>query len=53
MLPLMDRCIPIVADAYADPDMGSGAVKVTPAHDPNDYEVGSRHDLPEVQVIGF
>jgi valyl-tRNA synthetase len=53
MLPLMERPIPIVADTYADPEMGSGAVKVTPAHDPNDYEVGLRHSLPEIQVIGF
>ena len=53
MLPLMDRQIPIVGDTYADPEMGSGAVKVTPAHDPNDYDVGLRHDLPEIQVIGF
>ncbi len=52
-LPLMDRLIPIVADEYADPEMGSGAVKVTPAHDPNDHEVGQRHGLPEVQVIGL
>ena len=52
-LPLMERPIPIVADEYADPEMGSGAVKVTPAHDPNDYEVGERHGLPEIQVIGF
>ena len=53
MLPLMERPIPIVADSYADPEMGSGAVKVTPAHDPNDYEIGLRHGLPEIQVIGF
>ena len=53
MLPLMDRQIPIVGDTYADPEMGSGAVKVTPAHDPNDYDLGLRHDLPEIQVIGF
>ncbi len=52
-LPLMDRSIPIVADDAADPEMGSGAVKVTPAHDPNDYEIGRRHDLPEIQVIGL
>jgi valyl-tRNA synthetase len=52
-LPLMDRSIPIVADEYADPTMGSGAVKLTPAHDPNDYEVGQRHSLPQIQVIGF
>ena len=53
MLPLMERSIPIVADRYANPEMGSGAVKVTPAHDPNDYEIGLRHGLPEIQVIGF
>ena len=53
VLPLMGRAIPIVADEYADPEMGSGAVKVTPAHDPNDHEVGTRHGLPDVQVIGF
>jgi len=52
LLPLMNRPIPIVADEYADPGMGSGAVKVTPAHDPNDYEVGQRHGLPEMVVIG-
>ena len=52
-LPLMDREIPIVADEYADPEMGSGAVKVTPAHDPNDYEVGQRHELEQIQVIDF
>ena len=53
MLPLMDRRIPIVTDDYADPEMGSGAVKVTPGHDPNDYEIGQRHDLPEIAVIGL
>ena len=52
-LPLMDRPIPIVADDYADPEMGSGAVKVTPAHDPNDYEVGARHGLEHIVVIDF
>ena len=52
-LPLTDRTIPIVADEYADPELGSGAVKVTPAHDPNDYELGLRHDLAQIQVIGF
>jgi len=52
VLPLMDRLIPIVADEYADPKMGSGAVKITPAHDPNDFEVGARHNLPLVRVIG-
>jgi valyl-tRNA synthetase len=53
LLPLTDRDIPIVADEYADPEMGSGAVKVTPAHDPNDYEVGKRHQLDQIQVIDF
>ncbi|MEW6754095.1 MAG: valine--tRNA ligase [Candidatus Latescibacterota bacterium] len=53
LLPLMERRIPIVADEYADPGMGSGAVKVTPAHDPNDFEVGQRHALEQIQVIDF
>ena len=52
-LPLTGRAIPIVADEYADPELGSGAVKVTPAHDPNDYALGQRHDLAQIQVIGF
>lgn len=52
-LPLVGREIPIVADEYVDPSFGSGAVKVTPAHDPNDFEIGQRHNLPAVQVIGF
>jgi valyl-tRNA synthetase len=50
-LPLMNREIPIILDELADPAFGSGAVKVTPAHDPNDFEVGKRHNLPRVQVI--
>ncbi len=50
-LPLMNREIPIILDDLADPAFGSGAVKVTPAHDPNDFEVGQRHDLPRIQVI--
>ena len=45
-LPLVGREIPIIADEYADPEQGSGAVKITPAHDFNDFEVGRRHDLP-------
>src|SRR6266568_1674874 len=45
-LPLVGRLVPIVADEYADPEMGSGAVKITPAHDFNDFKVGQRHDLP-------
>ena len=45
-LPLIGRRIPIVADAHVDPEFGTGAVKVTPAHDPNDFEIGQRHGLP-------
>ncbi len=52
-LPLTGRQIPIVADPWPDPEFGSGAVKVTPAHDPNDYEVGQRANLPVIQVIDF
>ncbi|MCS6777548.1 MAG: valine--tRNA ligase, partial [Chthonomonadaceae bacterium] len=51
-LPLIDRLIPLIADTYARPEFGSGAVKVTPAHDMNDFEAGLRHDLPRVVVIG-
>ena len=50
-LPLTNREIPIIADEYVDPEFGTGAVKITPAHDPNDYEVGLRHELPQVKVI--
>jgi valyl-tRNA synthetase len=50
-LPLTDRLIPIVLDDMADPEFGSGAVKITPAHDPNDFEAGRRHDLPSIKVI--
>jgi len=50
-LPLTGRRIPIVADAHVDPEFGSGAVKVTPAHDPNDFEIGRRHDLPQLSVL--
>jgi len=53
LLPLVERAIPIVPDDYADPEVGSGAVKVTPCHDPNDYAIGERHDLEQIQVIGF
>jgi valyl-tRNA synthetase len=52
MLPLMNRPIPIVADSFVDPAFGTGAVKVTPAHDPNDAEIGRRHNLPAPVVIG-
>ncbi|MHB9134246.1 MAG: valine--tRNA ligase [Armatimonadota bacterium] len=51
-LPLMNRDIPIIADAFVDPAFGTGAVKVTPAHDPNDAEIGLRHHLPAPIVIG-
>jgi valyl-tRNA synthetase len=50
-LPLSGRLVPVVADDFVDPQFGTGAVKVTPAHDPNDYELGLRHRLPLVQVI--
>ena len=53
MLPLTGREITIIADEYVDPKFGSGAVKITPAHDPNDFEVGKRHNLPRPQVIDF
>ncbi len=52
-LPIVGRDIPIVADDHADPEKGTGAVKITPSHDPNDYEVGKRHQLGLLQVIGF
>ena len=51
LLPLTDRKIPVVADAYVDPEFGTGAVKITPAHDPNDFEVGQRHNLPVIRVM--
>ena len=51
-LPLTGREIPVVLDDMADPEFGSGAVKITPAHDPNDFEAGKRHDLPSIKVIG-
>jgi valyl-tRNA synthetase len=51
VLPLVGRKIPIVADEYSDPEKGTGAVKITPAHDFNDFEVGRRHDLPMVNVL--
>jgi valyl-tRNA synthetase len=50
-LPLMDRPIPIIFDTMADPEFGSGAVKITPAHDPNDFAAGKRHNLPSIKVI--
>ncbi|HET7676200.1 MAG TPA: valine--tRNA ligase [Gammaproteobacteria bacterium] len=50
-LPLADRRIPIIADNYVDPEFGTGCVKITPAHDFNDYEIGERHDLPMINVL--
>ncbi|HMF56389.1 MAG TPA: valine--tRNA ligase [Pyrinomonadaceae bacterium] len=50
-LPLTNRLIPVIADDFVDPEFGTGAVKVTPAHDPNDYAMGQRHNLPLVKVI--
>ena len=50
-LPLTNRKIPVVADSYVDPEFGTGAVKITPAHDPNDFEVGLRHNLPVLRVM--
>nr|WP_308629101.1 valine--tRNA ligase [uncultured Eisenbergiella sp.] len=51
LLPLMNREIPIVADSYVDMEFGTGVVKITPAHDPNDFEVGKRHNLPEINIM--
>jgi len=51
LLPLMNREIPIIADEYVDREFGTGVVKITPAHDPNDFEVGKRHNLPEIDVM--
>ncbi|WP_244835413.1 valine--tRNA ligase [Clostridium sp. BJN0001] len=51
ILPLTDRKIPVVADDYVDMEFGTGAVKITPAHDPNDYQVGKRHNLEEIKIL--
>ncbi len=51
VLPLVGREIPVIADRYVDPAFGTGALKITPAHDPNDFEIGKQHGLPQVQVI--
>lgn len=51
-LPILNREIPVIADSYVDTQFGTGAVKITPSHDPNDYEMGLRHNLPEIVVIG-
>ena len=51
ILPLVERLMPIIADDYVDPEFGTGCVKITPAHDFNDYEIGKRHDLPEYNIL--
>lgn len=51
LLPLADREIPVIKDSFVDPEFGTGQVKVTPAHDPNDFDMGKRHDLPSITVI--
>ena len=51
LLPLTDREIPVIADEYVDKEFGTGCVKITPAHDPNDFEVGQRHDLEQIKVM--
>ncbi|MFA6915358.1 MAG: valine--tRNA ligase [Parachlamydiales bacterium] len=51
ILPLANRSIPIIADHYVDPEFGTGMVKVTPAHDPNDYQIGLRHNLPQINIL--
>ena len=50
-LPFVDRKIPVIADNYVEKDFGTGVVKITPAHDPNDFEVGKRHNLPEINIL--
>ena len=51
LLPIINREIPVVADSYVDMEFGTGVVKITPAHDPNDFEVGKRHNLPEINIL--
>ena len=53
LLPILDKEIPIIGDEYVDMSYGTGAVKITPAHDPNDFDIAQRHDLPSVQVIDY
>src|SRR5262249_43013138 len=52
ILPLVGRRLPIIADDYVDPEFGTGALKITPGHDPNDFEIGRKHGLEEISVIG-
>ena len=51
ILPIANKLIPIVGDEHADPEFGTGVVKITPAHDPNDFLVGQRHNLPQINVM--
>jgi len=51
ILPLTDREIPIIADSYVSMEFGTGMVKITPAHDPNDYEIGKRHNLEQINIL--
>src|SRR5207248_6988806 len=52
VLPLVGRRLPIIADEYVDPEFGTGALKITPGHDPSDFDIGRKHGLEEVTVIG-
>ena len=52
ILPLVERRLPVIADEHVDPEFGTGALKITPGHDPNDFEIGRKHDLQEISVIG-
>jgi valyl-tRNA synthetase len=52
ILPLVERRLPVIADEHVDPEFGTGALKITPGHDPNDFEIGRANDLPEISVIG-
>ena len=51
LLPIVNKVIPIIGDEHADPEFGTGVVKITPAHDPNDFEVGNRHNLERIVVM--
>ena len=51
LVPMLNREIPVIADEYVDPEFGTGALKVTPGHDPNDYEIGKRHGLPMINIM--
>ncbi len=53
LVPMLNREIPVIADAYVDPEFGTGALKVTPGHDPNDYEIGKRHGLPMINIMNI